>query len=314
MTRKDLAEFFEHKGIPASLTKDVTLRCVGIACPFCYDSGFHCGVFPPGNFSCWKCGSRGTPSRLAKALGIPVDEYLGFLGVEAPVAEEDALSKVREILDRQLISKPRDPVEKIPNEAVPVSAGTIRKNRWLRAFLERRGITLKTCIDHNVLYCPTGGRWGYRLIVPIYRGTEVRGFQGRDVSGRARASWLTANGFKEINEMLYPYPEERVRRVIIVEGVFDQWRIGEGSFATFGTNLSPVRRLLLIKVLRPMQLVFAWDSDAYGYALKAAKEMLPFVSDVRVLRLPEGEDPDSLGRGELVRMIPSAPAFSPVLG
>lgn len=80
---------------------------------------------------------------------------------------------------------------------------------------------------------------------------------------------------------------------MLVEGVFDVWRLGDGTVASFGTALGNVQRDKLF-AMKPAEVVVAWDADAYPRAKKLAQSLADRVR-VKVLRLPRGTDPDELG-------------------
>ena len=49
------------------------------------------------------------------------------------------------------------------------------------------------------------------------------------------------------------------------------------------------------------EIVVAWDADSYEMGLAAAREIAPLVR-AGCVRLPEGEDPDSLGRDAVLAL------------
>ena len=74
--------------------------------------------------------------------------------------------------------------------------------------------------------------------------------------------------------------------------------IGYRSFATFGTNISAAQKRRIVELTKKEEcdLAFVWDGDAYFKALKVARDLLPLLNcRVKVVQLPNGEDPASLG-------------------
>ena len=47
--------------------------------------------------------------------------------------------------------------------------------------------------------------------------------------------------------------------------------------------------------------MFAWDGDSYDLSLAAAREMAPLVR-AGAVRLPDGADPDSMGRDAVLAL------------
>lgn len=100
------------------------------------------------------------------------------------------------------------------------------------------------------------------------------------------------------------------RRALLVEGNVDvvklhQWELGE-AIAPLGTALTEDQAKLLARFTD--QVIMCFDGDAAGK--KAAWKALPILLaqdlDVRMVLLPEGEDPDSLGRERLVALLDAA--------
>jgi DNA primase len=77
---------------------------------------------------------------------------------------------------------------------------------------------------------------------------------------------------------------------VIVEGIFDAWRIGSGAVATFGTRYTHEQLLLLRGMKRAFIL---YDADAIPIAHKLAHDLSSIVTQIEVLELSEG-DPDNL--------------------
>lgn len=97
------------------------------------------------------------------------------------------------------------------------------------------------------------------------------------------------------------------RRAILVEGNLDvvrmhQWGLKE-AVAPLGTALTADQAKLLARFCD--QVVMAFDGDAAGR--KAAWTALPLLLeadlDVRMVLLPEGQDPDSVGRERLTALL-----------
>ena len=96
---------------------------------------------------------------------------------------------------------------------------------------------------------------------------------------------------------------KEIRRVYLVEGALDAWRMGTNAVACFSKKLSSKQKELLINDDGIDELIVCWDSDAYSAALSTAKELADLIGKTGVVRLPDVHDPDSLGE-KLVRSIP----------
>jgi hypothetical protein len=270
--------------------KNVGSALLSVQCPFCDDHSYHCGVFEEGNFSCWRCSEKGGFYKLVKELiGMSYGEFNLFLG-EAAMSSSPIRLPVKEKKQYEDVVWPVCSKE-INGDLHPL----------LESFLEKRSFTVEDCKKYEARFCRVG-EYALRLIIPVFYKKKLVSFQGRDVTGRAKEKYMSA--ISDIKSYLYDYDFLEGDRIIITEGVFDVWRIGTGATCTFGTQMTDRQSELVVKY-RPKEVIFAWDGDAYIKAKKQAKQLLPLVDKVKVLRLPEGEDPDSLGKERLLDLIES---------
>jgi len=192
-----------------------------------------------------------------------------------------------------------------PGGLVRVDQAAVRRHKALRRFLATRRIPLDVCMRRNAYFCPLpAGEWALRFVVPIYEGGKMVGMQGRDTTGIARSKYHTPIGCP-LHHYLYGLDLVSGGDIFVVEGIFDAWRLGTQAVATFGTKLSDMQ---LSKLLDKgvSGIIMSWDGDAYNQAKVAVKPLLGLVN-VKVLRLPHGHDPDSLGDREVRNLERSTP-------
>jgi len=82
--------------------------------------------------------------------------------------------------------------------------------------------------------------------------------------------------------------------MVLVEGPLDQWRIGAESLATMGCSFTKAQ-LATVLAMHPTEIIVAWDTDAYVKGIQVGRELVTYFDVVKVLRLPDGKDPDELG-------------------
>ena len=263
-------------------------RCVGVRCPFCGDKGFHGGIFVDGanNFTCWKCKTN-------------VSMYK-FVNENVHVSYDDYERVTRTSRFNRSTAKPLKTVSApvfvpkhvdFPPAYVAITTGAIPE--LVKAFLFSRKYTVNDCIKYRAGYCMYG-KYAHRFIVPVFYDGMLVAFQGRDMTGKASFKYRSSEiALNPLNMFLYAY-DDCGDSTILVEGVFDQWRLGDGVVATFGASLTArQRRLILDKNLN--ELIFAWERNMYNKAKAAAKTLKPFIENIKVLLLPCKGDPDTLG-------------------
>jgi DNA primase len=147
-------------------------------------------------------------------------------------------------------------------------------------------------------------RFRYRLMFPIYDLRErVVGFGGR-VIGEGEPKYLNSaeSDIFSKRRLLYGlnWAKQSIRRadrLLLVEGYFDLIRLVLAGIdevvAPLGTALTEAQASLIRKYTKNVFLLY--DSDAAGQkaTFRAGDEFLRNGVSVRVVTLPEGEDPDS---------------------
>jgi len=153
------------------------------------------------------------------------------------------------------------------------------------------------------------GRFRQRLMFPILDLRErVVGFGGR-VLGEGEPKYLNSSESDVFSKrkLLYGlnWAKQAIRkneRVLLVEGYFDLIRLVLAGIdevvAPLGTALTEPQASLLRKYTKNVFLLY--DSDAAGQkaTFRAGDELLRNGVSVRVVTLPEGEDPDSFVASE----------------
>lgn len=105
--------------------------------------------------------------------------------------------------------------------------------------------------------------YSHRIIIPIEWGGKVVSFQGRDVTNRHPLKYMACPKVREIIEhKSILYGSAPGDRAVLVEGVTDVWKLGEGALCCFGVKY----RLPQIKILaaRYKEVILLFDPDEAG--------------------------------------------------
>ncbi|WGF86516.1 DNA primase [Marinivivus vitaminiproducens] len=187
----------------------------------------------------------------------------------------------------------------------------------LKRALMAEGFTEAQLIEAGLLIAPEDGgasfdRFRHRLMFPIHdRRGRVVAFGGRAL-GEARAKYLNSPDTQLFHkgELLYNLanarqPARAAGTVLVVEGYMDVIACAEAGLAhavaPLGTALTDGQLGLLWQLTE--EPVICLDGDAAGLraAGRVAEKALPMLQagrSVRFALLPQGEDPDSLVRGQ----------------
>ena len=148
-------------------------------------------------------------------------------------------------------------------------------------------------------------RFRDRIMFPIF-DTSKRpiGFGGRGLTADAQPKYLNSpeTFLYQKNKTLYglhvsQYHIKQSKSVIIVEGYMDFLSLFQAGVknvvATSGTALSDGQAHIIQRFTNKIYLVFDGDSAGINAAQRAIFVLAPYNFDMRVLILPDEEDPDS---------------------
>jgi DNA primase len=269
-------EYLEENAIPFSTSgKNISQGWIGIQCPFCSDRSNHLGInLHSTNFSCFVCGTKGSPIKLIRAI------------------ENKTYHQAKETLEKfstrvltvpETTSTPSAPFQ-LPNEAKTKLMDTHRN------YLLSRNFSEKTYLNYKLLCAGPTGRYKLRLIVPVFVHGEMVTFTSRDITNRSPYKYLSCPDDQSkipIKNTIYNLDNAK-NAVIVVEGVTDVWRIGNGAVGIYGTNYTAEQ----IKLLSSFNRVFVlFDSAANSQAEKLGNDLSAF-TNVEILYLSKGDPAD----------------------
>ena len=147
---------------------------------------------------------------------------------------------------------------------------------------------------------PYGERFSHRLMFPIYNvNREVSAFSGRGLEEGQEPKYTATPTSDYYKKGLFLYGLQNVRAgepIVLVEGNLDCVRLacaGVNTLAQLGTALT-ASQCKLLKTLTH-QVILMMDGDEAGQRA-LYKGILPLIEagiDVKVIALPDGEDPDT---------------------
>ena len=300
----DPIAYFEDRNISYSTEgKNVTEGWVNIECPFpfCNDPSNHLGINLESKlFSCWACGEKGGMDRLIQEL------------------EPCSWSKSQVILSQFQ----ENPYKDVPLDVkYPETGSKTVRSRDMKDilspfmdqfpkmhlnYLKSRDFDPEILIPkYRLKACYNTGKYKFRIIAPVIMDSEIVSFVGMDVTRQAKIPYKNASDSESIipiKSCLYNLDNASVatlgkkvtkeqinllirhgnETVILVEGITDVWRIGNGLRIGHGT-----KRVYLLP-----------DSDAYYDWKILAIEIAPLFDTVELIKLNSG-DPENLRENAL---------------
>jgi len=229
-------------------------------CPFHSDSNPSFSIHKEGFYKCFSCSAKGNLYQLTKRItGKSAKELFN-------------LEDMKSYSFINTLAKPKR--NKFPDYSKIVQEGdTINPydNKQCTEYLEKRFITkefveyFKLSYAHYTTYNFT--RFIDRLIIPIYKNSNLVGIEGRDVTGKQKPKVLYCKGSKVNN--IFNYDNlDLSKPVIVVEGIMDMVKIWENLSrnvcSIFGVSLSNYQ----IETLNTIpHLILFPDGDEAGEGL-----------------------------------------------
>jgi hypothetical protein len=110
------------------------------------------------------------------------------------------------------------------------------------------------------------GDYAGRIMIPIFHQGIMCSYQGRTMAKGIEPRYKACRREKELidhRELLYDLDNAHGDTVMVVEGVTDTWRLGDGTVATFGTSLSKTSpQIMLLQRFRRVFVIFDAEPKA----------------------------------------------------
>jgi len=285
----DVREVLDELGLDYRESgKNVGKGFIGVCCPFCGDDlNYHLGVglsFP--TLSCFRCGKGGTIINLVAKELHSYNKAIAFLKKFVPL---------------ELRTKGDDTeVEFIAKIELPTNATQI-PTIWQKDYLKKRGYDWKILQEkYNLHFCGPVGDFANRIIVPVYQRQKLITYTSIDIGTNSNLRYkhlAESKSIVPIKKLLFGFENTNGHTVCLVEGIFDQFRIGDGSVCGFGANITSEQILLLSKFPK---VLIGFDGDEPGrQAALKIRDTLGVFCDVDIIHLPDGKDPDTLEQRDI---------------
>ena len=278
----NVEKYLSQKGIRFyQAGKNVKQGWIGIRCRWCSDTSNHLGInLTNKSISCWKCGIKGTAIKLVMRI-----DGLSFESALNQLSRFSAISSLVKKDRRNLSTIQRSDFELDRTFSLDIAPYCYR-------FLENRGFDPKYLFrKYKLLSAPISGRYAYSLIIPYYSFDKPLTFVSRHTARKIYSNCPSEISGITTKQLLYGSSNDDT--IIVVEGVTDQWNIGDGSVALGGTKFSPVQIKLLTEFERVF-IVFDPEEEAQKLADRLGTILANHCSHVEVINIGGDKDPGDL--------------------
>lgn len=300
--------------------RDVAEGWIGIKCPFCLtpDPEFHLGInvsnsdYPRNIISCFRCGKKGNIITLVKKLrtcnlsdfptcknsSMNVDSYFNFesslrsSGLPQSMVWDDAALTFRNFQQTKH--------EKCQKFVFP--DGTSRNfHKQHLDFLRYRRYDPDAVIPMYDVRA-----YFDRLLFPVRAEGEAVTYVTRTTNIEGKGDYRACskkNSRMFSKECLYELDRVRNRVCLVVEGIFDVWRMGPGAVCTFGVQWTREQLFLLVRTCDRVFVLFDTEPEAQEKADRLVWSLNSLGTESVRLELPEDvPDPDSLSDDDAKNM------------
>lgn len=283
----DVREVLDELGVDYRESgKNIGHGWVGTHCPFCNENSYHLGIHLDSTvMSCFVCGQTGNiltyTAKQMRSYKAAIAFLKKFIPIELRPPEEETYNTITKV--------------ELPSNA------TKTPSKYQINYLKKRGYNWKTLHDkYDFYYCGPTGNFANRIIVPVYSQRRIVTFTSIDIVKDTNLRYRHLAEKKSIipiKNTLFGIENTNKHSVIVVEGLFDKFRIGDNCVCSFGTQVKQEQILLLSKFAR-VYICFDGD-DAGRKAARKLSDNLAAFTEVFVITLANDYDPDSLPRKEI---------------
>lgn len=282
----NIAEYLEDKGIAYTQEgKNVTRGWINMSCVFCDEGSNHLGINPEhGGFNCWVCGERGSIVKLIAQIehcDLQQAKKIAYKYYDGITTQKNSF-----IIPQKDITIPED----LSKEFSKIALDYLKKRNYSPEQIIKK---------YDIYWGGYGGFFKLRLVFPIVLNNEIVTYVGRDVTGKAHLKYKAysqALSRRSVKETVFNL-DTVSKKCILVEGVFDAIRIGDGCVAMLGKTYTKEQiNLILSKDVENLYIMF--DADATKDSYKLAREFSGYIKNVEVLELTHG-DPGELSQQEV---------------
>jgi hypothetical protein len=289
----DVLRYLKDYRIPHSTSgKNISYGWVGITCPLsCNDISNHGGFHIEGGYySCWLCGGHSL-IKVIRAL-----ENISHAEAKKRIEEYQTHSPTK--------TKQYEDIPLKSDIQYPIGTSTIKDNH--KRYLLSRGFNPDELLEKYhilgtgpVAFVNSGDRkinYSNRIIIPIIYQNKVVSYQGRDITGQAKIKYIPCLKTEEVMHMksiLYNL-DNCGDTAVIMEGVLDVWRWGDGGLCTFGIQYTNEQLLCLLESgIRRVVVMFDWEPQAQKQAKKLVSALKLFGVSAQNYNIG-GKDPAEL--------------------
>lgn len=255
---------------------------VNVPCPFCSGGpGFHMGInIQKGYASCYRCGGHWLPKTISTLAKVTIQQ--AFI-----IISKYSTGEVLQDYEQKI--KRKDKLE------FPAGCGIMQKMHW--NYLKSRNFKPSIGRQWELMGTGINGDYAFRIIAPIRLDGVLISYQGRDITGKSK---LRYKGCADENEVfphkstIYGVDQCNGKKILIVEGITDAWKIGQGCGSTFGIEWTPAQARMIANRFDEFILLYDSEEQAQEKAMDLYRYLTARGLSGEIATLNIGKDPAEL--------------------
>ncbi len=177
-------------------------------------------------------------------------------------------------------------------------------------YLTRRGIRKETAEHFGVGFFHGKGSMAGRVVIPIHNEEgELIAYAGRAIENGVDPKYKLPTGFRKslvLFNLHRVLESSNSSSVVVVEGYFDCMKVHQAGFpnvvALMGSTLSDAQEALLVESFDRVTLMLDGDAGGRSATTEIVGRLLRKVF-IRVVDVPEGEQPDQLSSEQIQALL-----------
>jgi transposase-like protein len=264
-----------------------------VPCPFCRSSHekYHGAIHIQYNhYKCWKCSGHSLYDFIKNITG-----QNWFL-----LQKQYAMTYIDKYPTAKTTETPKELV-------LPEYTGEM--NDRARQYLIKRNYDPNKLIEQYSLQSTNHlGKYKFRIIIPVFFQGEMVSYTTRDYTNMAKLRYDSCPKDLELinhKDIVFGYDNVPTSHVIVVEGPFDVFRMGENAVATFGIGFT-MAQVNTLASFEKVTIIYDKGKEEEKQANKLGGLLDGLGVEADIFALKDTKDPGSLPQNEadsLVREI-----------
>lgn len=280
---------------------------IKVPCLFCDSStGVDYGAINKnsGAYHCWKCGSH------------KWQEYVSYL---TGTVEEDCWKELQPYKDDYVPYEPVKYTDRKEQVAIKINrikaVGSILQcpgedilSNRVKKYLRNRGFNTKYLVKkYGIKDGGIVGPYAYRVMIPFYLDSKVVTFQGRHISPNEKIRYMACSdeeSLLNVKDMVYNLDNCKKKKAIVVEGVFDCWKIGNDCCAICGISVKDSQIRLLASRFEELFFLFDPEKKAQDMAAICCQKLKILGVKTHIINVSgtDASDPGAFSEQEVIKL------------